>query len=121
MTLHREIHFEDEICADLAATGWLHAEGDAATYDRTRALFPADVLDWVQATQPAAWAALAKGLAALCVERGFKADPSVTTDTARVLRPLGSLHPNGSRVAILKSTCSRPHTPHAVFLSAARA
>lgn len=60
MTLHREIHFEDEICADLAAAGWLHAVDDAATYDRTRALFPADVLAWVQATQPAAWAALSK-------------------------------------------------------------
>ena len=44
MTVHREIHFEDEICADLSAAGWLHAEGDVATYDRTRALFPADVL-----------------------------------------------------------------------------
>jgi len=44
MTLHREIRFEDEICADLAAAGWLHVEGDAATYDRARALFPGDVL-----------------------------------------------------------------------------
>ena len=60
MSLHREIHFEDEICADLAAAGWLHAEGDAAHYDRTHALFPADVLAWVQATQPTAWAALSK-------------------------------------------------------------
>ena len=40
MTPHREIRFEDEICADLAAAGWLHAEDDAATYDRVRALFP---------------------------------------------------------------------------------
>lgn len=60
MSLHREIHFEDEICADLAAAGWLHAEGEAAHYDRARALFPADVLSWVQATQPVAWAALSK-------------------------------------------------------------
>ena len=60
MTLHREIHFEDEVCADLAAAGWLHAAGDAANYDRARALFPADVLAWVQATQPAAWDALNK-------------------------------------------------------------
>jgi len=64
MTLQREIHFEDEICADLAAAGWLHTEGDAATYDRTRALFPADVLAWVRATQPAAWAALSKNYGA---------------------------------------------------------
>jgi type I restriction enzyme, R subunit len=60
MSLHREIHFEDEICADLGAAGWLHAEGNAASYDRARALFPADLIAWVQATQPAAWAALGK-------------------------------------------------------------
>ena len=58
MSLHKEISFEDEICEHLAAHGWLYAEGDAANYDRARALFPADVLAWVQATQPKAWEAL---------------------------------------------------------------
>jgi type I restriction enzyme R subunit len=60
MNLHREIHFEDAICAHLAAHGWLFAEGDAAHYDRTRALFPMDVLAWVQATQSDAWEALVR-------------------------------------------------------------
>ncbi len=60
MSLHKEIHFEDEICAHLAAHGWLHSEKDAQGYDRTRALFPADVLGWVQATQPEAWNLLEK-------------------------------------------------------------
>ena len=60
MALHKEISFETEICQHLAAHGWLYAEGDAATYDRARALFPADVLTWVQATQPHAWEVLAK-------------------------------------------------------------
>ncbi len=60
MTLHKEIHFEVEICASLAARGWLYAEGDAAGYDRVRALFPADLLAWVQATQPKAWDLLVK-------------------------------------------------------------
>ena len=60
MTLHKEISFESEICEHLAAHGWLYAEGDAAGYDRARALFPADVLAWVQATQPSAWEVLAK-------------------------------------------------------------
>jgi type I restriction enzyme R subunit len=57
---HKEIHFETEICEHLAANGWLYAEGDAADYDRARAVFPADVLAWVQATQPKAWDALEK-------------------------------------------------------------
>jgi len=44
MTLHKEIHFESEICDHLAANGWLYSQGDAAGYDRARALFPADVI-----------------------------------------------------------------------------
>ena len=60
MNLHKEINFETEICEHLAANGWLYAEGDAAGYDRARALFPADVLAWVQATQPKSWEILVK-------------------------------------------------------------
>jgi type I restriction enzyme R subunit len=60
MSLHKEIHFENEICAHLAANGWVYAEGDAAAYDRARAVFPADVLGWVQDTQPKAWEILVK-------------------------------------------------------------
>ena len=59
MSLHKENSFEKEISEHLAANGWLYAEGDAAGYDRARALFPADVLAWVQATQPKAWEILA--------------------------------------------------------------
>ena len=60
MPLHHESAFELEICQHLAAHGWLYANGDAAGYDRALALFPADVLAWVQATQPQAWAVLVK-------------------------------------------------------------
>ncbi|ODT98499.1 MAG: type I restriction endonuclease subunit R [Rhodospirillales bacterium SCN 65-16] len=58
--LHKEIRFENDICAHLAAHGWLYGEGDAQGYDSARALFPADVVAWVQATQPRAWEALSK-------------------------------------------------------------
>lgn len=60
MSLHKEISFETEICDYLADHGWLYAEGDAASYDRSRTLFPSDVLAWVQATQPKAWETLSK-------------------------------------------------------------
>jgi len=60
MSVHKEIAFETDICAHLAANGWLYAEGDTAQYDRTRALFPADVLAFVQATQSAAFEVLTK-------------------------------------------------------------
>ena len=58
MSIHKEIALEDEICAHLAAHGWLYAPGDAAHYDRTRALFLPDLLTWIQASQPDAWTAL---------------------------------------------------------------
>jgi type I restriction enzyme R subunit len=60
MTLHKEINFENEVCDHLANHGWLYADKDATHYDRPRALYPADVLAWVQATQPDAWKDLTK-------------------------------------------------------------
>ena len=60
MSIHKEIAFEDEICEYLGAHGWIYVEGDSANYDRARALFPGDVIAWVQASQPAAWEALEK-------------------------------------------------------------
>lgn len=60
MSLHKEINLESEICNHLTANGWLYAEGDAANYDRTRALFPADLIAWIQATNPEAWTTLTK-------------------------------------------------------------
>lgn len=60
MNLHREIHFEGEIVGHLAANGWFHAHDDAARYDRARALYPPDLVAWVQATQPQAWETLSK-------------------------------------------------------------
>ena len=58
MSLHKEISFEAEVCDWLGAHGWLYENGDAAHYDRARALFPPDLVAWVQATQPKAWEAL---------------------------------------------------------------
>ncbi len=60
MNLHKEISFEDEICGYLAANDWLCVEGDAALYDRARALFSPDLIAWVQATQAQAWETLVK-------------------------------------------------------------
>jgi type I restriction enzyme, R subunit len=60
MSVHKEISFETEICSYLGSRGWLYADGDTASYDRTLALFPADVLAWVQAAYPEAWESLTK-------------------------------------------------------------
>ena len=58
--IHKELAFEEGICAHLAAHGWLYEPGAAARYDRAHALFPEDLLAWVQATQPEAWQSLDK-------------------------------------------------------------
>lgn len=68
MSLDRELAFETEVCESLAAQGWLYVEGDAQRYDRARALFPSDVLDFVQTTQPKEWAALTKSHGAKAAE-----------------------------------------------------
>ena len=60
MSIHKEIAFEEEICEHLGSHGWIYVEGDSSRYDRARALFPDDVLAWVQGTQPQAWEALVK-------------------------------------------------------------
>ncbi len=60
MSLHHEFNFEAEIAQHLGSHGWLYSEGDAASYDRPRALFPADVLAWVLEAQPDAWEVLQK-------------------------------------------------------------
>lgn len=83
--LHREINLETEICNHLAAHGWLYAAGDAANYDRTRALFPADVIAWLQATQQKAWETLVKN-------QGAQAADEVLRRLRDAINQHGSLH-----------------------------
>lgn len=55
MAIHNENPFEREICEHLAAHGWLYSPTDHepdAVYDRKRAIVPADVFAWLEATQP---------------------------------------------------------------------
>jgi len=64
--LHHEATFEQEICAAMSAHGWLiegrDDSGPSAApdtlFDTELGLFPADLVAWVQATQPKAWEAL---------------------------------------------------------------
>lgn len=60
--VHTEKVFEDELCAHLAANSWsmrTHLK-DATGYSREMALFPDDLLAFVQETQPAEWAKFKK-------------------------------------------------------------
>ncbi|MCL5052074.1 hypothetical protein [Acidithiobacillus acidisediminis] len=67
--IHDEIVLEAEICSDLASQGWLYTPPQGTTispddhrYDRDQALFPPDLLDWIQETQPQSWERLQKAL-----------------------------------------------------------
>ena len=84
MSRHKEISFELDICQYLASHGWLYADGDATDYDRARALFPADVLAWVQATQPKAGETLTKN-------HGSKAEDTLLTRLRDQLDQRGTL------------------------------
>jgi type I restriction enzyme, R subunit len=58
MDLHKELALEDEICGHLAAHDWSYGADSASGYDRARALFPSDLIAWIEATQPKAWETL---------------------------------------------------------------
>ncbi|MEG0299590.1 MAG: hypothetical protein RR609_08455, partial [Aurantimicrobium sp.] len=56
--IHTERVFEDELCAQLEASGWsvkTHLK-NAPSYNRELAIYAADLLAFVQETQPAEWA-----------------------------------------------------------------
>ena len=58
MSLHLERAFEDEIVADMVASGWLHDPDDGPRVNRELALYPRDLLAWVEETQSDAFEAL---------------------------------------------------------------
>jgi type I restriction enzyme, R subunit len=84
MSIHKEIHLEDEICADLTAAGWLYDAADAGSYDRTQALFVADAVAWIKASQPKAWEAIEKS-------HGAAAAKVVAERLRKALDSLGTL------------------------------
>lgn len=54
------------------------------------------------AIEPDQWLRMSKGLSRLGAEHGLKIDPSVTEDSARILRVPGAPHPNGKKVEVLR-------------------
>ena len=94
MILPKEIKFEDELCEHLSANGWLHAEEDAADYERQLALFPADVLAWVQETRPDAWEILIKN-------HGAAAGQTLLNRLRNSINQSGTLHVLRNRFDVL--------------------
>jgi type I restriction enzyme R subunit len=84
MSVHTEVHLEAELCAHLGAHGWLYEDKSADRYDRARALFPEDVVAWVQAAWPGQWERLAK-------QYGATAQPELLTRLRQELDKRGTL------------------------------
>lgn len=55
-TAHHEKHFENYIVSQLERQGW--QVGDTSRYDTERALYPDDLVAWLEATQPDKWSKL---------------------------------------------------------------
>lgn len=51
--IHQEKHFQREIIQHLCCNGWV--EGQDSAYDKALALYPEDVLAWIQTAHPEAW------------------------------------------------------------------
>jgi Type I site-specific restriction-modification system, R (restriction) subunit and related helicases len=84
MSVRHEIAFEREICEHLGSNGWLYRDGDAAEYNRELALFPPDLIAWVQEAQPEAWQVLQKN-------HGAKAEATLLQRVRQQLDQLGTL------------------------------
>ncbi|THG82982.1 type I restriction endonuclease subunit R [Pseudomonas sp. A-1] len=87
--IHHECELERYIVEQLAAAGWL--VGKSADYDAARAVFPADVLGWLDETQPQAMAKLramnGAGTEAVILDRLVKQlENKATGGTVNVLR-----------------------------------
>lgn len=141
MALHQEHHFESEICAHIAAHGWLYAEGDAALFDRNHGLFMPDLLAWVQETQPDSWQRLSKthgaALPQVLAERVRKSLNLPDRGTLDVLRrgvemlglptplmlaqfrpalainPATLAHYAANRLRVVRQVCHSPNNPKA--------
>lgn len=86
--IHHECELERHIVEQLTAAGWLL--GKSSDYDQARALFPEDVIGWIQASQPQAWAKLnnmnGAGTEVAILDRLVKTLESKEGGTVNVLR-----------------------------------
>lgn len=82
-TAHHEAHFERYIVGKLEAQGWL--VGDTRHYDTEYALYPDDLIAWLEATQPEKWERLQK-------DHGERARSVLLDRLAKALDKHGTIH-----------------------------
>ncbi|WP_383698198.1 type I restriction endonuclease [Streptomyces sp. NPDC057494] len=82
-TAHREKYFETYIVKQLAARGW--KIGDTNDYDQNHALYPEDLVAWIQTTQPSRWEKLV-------ASNGEKAVTTLMDRLSQALDKEGTVH-----------------------------
>jgi type I restriction enzyme R subunit len=93
----KELIFQNEVIAQMVAGGW--KRGNAEKYDRALALYPSDVVGFVQDTQPEQWekfctlypSAPEQKFLERVAEQLNKADPLAANQTMRTFGTLGVL------------------------------
>lgn len=82
-TAHQEKHFENYIVAQLKKQGW--QVGDTTRYDTERALYPDDLVGWLEATQAEKWAKF-------CKDNPGNERDAIMDRVAKVLEKDGTMH-----------------------------
>lgn len=80
---HQEKHFESYVVSKLQSQGW--KVGNTTHYDTERALYPDDLIAWLEATQPQQWAKL-------CKDHGERARDTLMDRLAKALEQHGTMH-----------------------------
>lgn len=80
---HQEKHFESYVVSKLQSQGW--KVGNTTHYDAERALYPDDLIAWLETTQPEQWAKLRK-------DHGERAQDALMDRLAKALEQHGTMH-----------------------------
>lgn len=83
MSQHKEIIFENEVIELLKQNGYI--EGTSKNYDKTLALYPKDLLEYIKTTSPKDYEKLSKSY-------GSKVNEQILSRVAKQLDSYGALH-----------------------------
>ena len=93
MRVHLEKAFEEEICEHLGSNGWTYEHPVAQDYDREKAIYTPDLIDWVQEAWPDAWESLQN-------QFGTRAKDQLLSAVRRELDQKGTLEAIRAGVAV---------------------
>lgn len=105
----KEVNLQNDIIAQMVEKGWIVGKGDA--YDRERALYAQDTLNFVQTTQPQEWEKFSR-VYPNDTERHFLDALVAQLKKPTATQPISSRAPGYAR-----RTSSRPENPQCPFFA----